>query len=43
MKYCYVTGGIKNLNFHGWLNEATIRRLKNEGCSIKIVSIAKFG
>lgn len=24
LKYCYVTGGIRNLNFHAWLNEITI-------------------
>ena len=37
LKYCYVTGGIKNLNFHAWLSEITIERLKNEGCKIEII------
>lgn len=37
LKYCYVTGGIRNLNFHAWLNEITIERLKNEGCEIEII------
>ena len=37
LKYCYVRGGIKNLNFHAWLSEITIERLKNEGCKIKII------
>lgn len=37
LKYCYVTGGIKNLNFHAWLSGITIERLKNEGCKIKII------
>lgn len=35
LKYCHVFGGIRNLNFHGWLNEITIERLRNEGCKVK--------
>ena len=41
LKYCYVTGGKRNLNFHGWLNEMTIERLINEGCNIKIIKYNK--
>ena len=36
MHYCYVYGGERCLNFHGWLNDMTIERLKNEGCIIEI-------
>ena len=37
LKYCYVAGGIRNLNFHAWLNDKTIERLKNDGCKIEII------
>ena len=37
LKYCYVIGDIRNLNFHAWLSKITIERLKNEGCKIKII------
>lgn len=27
----------KDLNFHGWLNNFTIKRLEKEGCTVKIL------
>ncbi len=36
MHYCYVYGGKRNLNFHGWLNDITIEKLENEGCTVEI-------
>lgn len=36
LHYCYVYGGKRNLNFHGWLNNLTIERLENEGCTVEI-------
>lgn len=36
MHYCYVYGGERCLNFHGWLNGTTIERLENEGCVVEI-------
>lgn len=33
MHYCYIYGGERELNFHGWL---TIERLRNEGCTVEI-------
>lgn len=36
LHYCYVYGGKRNLNFHGWLNNITIKNLKNEGCIVEI-------
>ena len=34
LKYCYVTGGKNNLNFHAWLNYITIEKLITEGCKV---------
>lgn len=36
MHYCYVYGGKRNLNFHGWLNNTTIKSLENEGCTVEV-------
>lgn len=36
MHYCYVYGGKRNLNFHGWLNNTSIERLENDGCTVEI-------
>lgn len=36
MHYCYVYGGKRNLNFHGWLNDITIEKLEDEGCTVEI-------
>lgn len=36
LHYCYVYGGKRNLNFHGWLNNITIKNLKNKGCVVEI-------
>lgn len=36
LHYCYVYGGKRSLNFHAWLSDMTIKRLKSEGCTIKI-------
>ena len=36
LHYCYVYGGKRNLNFHGWLNNATIESLENEGCTVEV-------
>lgn len=36
MHYCYIYGGERELNFHGWLNDMTIERLRNEGCTVEI-------
>lgn len=36
MHYCYVYGGKRNLNFHGWLNYLTIKRLESEGCTVEV-------
>lgn len=41
MYYCYVTGGVNNLNFHTWLATSTIEKLKNDGCKIKKICIRK--
>lgn len=35
MHYCYVYGGKRNLNFHGWLNYLTIKRLEMENEYLK--------
>lgn len=42
LTYCHVVGGIRNLNFHGWLNEKTIERLRNEGCKVKETAKTKL-
>ena len=34
--YCYVYGGKRNLNFHGWLNNVSIERLRSEDCTVEI-------
>lgn len=39
MHYCYVCGGERKLNFHGWLSDITIERLRNEGCTVEIWEI----
>ena len=36
MHYCYVYGGLRNLNFYGWLSNMSIERLRNEGCTVEI-------
>lgn len=36
LHYCYVYGGKRNLNFHGWLNNMTIESLENEGCTVEV-------
>ena len=36
LHYCYVYGGKRNLNFHGWLNNTTIKSLENEGCTVEV-------
>lgn len=36
MHYCYIYGGPRNLNFHGWLNDMSIERLRNEGCTVEL-------
>lgn len=38
MHYCYVYGGKRDLNFHGWLNNFTIERLKKEGCIVETLN-----
>lgn len=38
LKYCYVIGGKDNLNFHAWLSDITITRLKNDGCKVIIIN-----
>lgn len=37
LKFCYVTGGKDNLNFHAWLSDITIQRLKIDGCKVIII------
>ena len=34
--YCYVYGGKRNLNFHGWLSNISIEKLRSEGCTVEI-------
>ena len=34
--YCYVCGGKRNLNFHGWLSNMSIERLRSEDCTVEI-------
>lgn len=34
--YCYVYGGKRNLNFHGWLSNVSIERFRNEDCIVEI-------
>ena len=41
MYYCYVTGGVNNLNFHAWLSTLTIEKLKNDGCHVKKIYTRK--
>lgn len=36
MHYCYVCGGKRNLNFHGWLSNISIETLRSEGCTVEI-------
>ena len=36
MHYCYVYGGKRNLNFHGWLSNMSIERLRSEDCAVEI-------
>ena len=36
LHYCYVYGGKRKLNFHGWLNNMTIESLENEGCTVEV-------
>ena len=36
MHYCYVYGSLRNLNFHGWLSNMSIERLRSEGCTVEI-------
>ena len=36
MHYCYVYGGKRNLNFHGWLSNISIEKLRSEGCTVEI-------
>lgn len=36
MHYCYVYGGKRNLNFHGWLNNMSIEMFESEGCIVEI-------
>jgi len=33
--FCYVTGGIHNFDFHGYLCESDIEYYKNQGCKVK--------
>ena len=35
MYYCYVTGGINNVNFHAWLATESIHKLEKDGCVVK--------
>lgn len=37
LKYCYVTGGENNLNFHACLSYITIRNLIAKGCKVIII------
>lgn len=37
LKFCYVTGGKDNLDFHAWLSDITIQRLKIDGCKVIII------
>lgn len=41
LKYCHVTGGVKNFNFHGWLSEVTINILRSDGCNVKVIKYGK--
>ena len=36
MHYCYVYGGKRNLNFHGWLSNISIEKLRSEYCTVEI-------
>lgn len=42
LKYCYVTGGSKRLNFHSWLSDESIIQLKKDGCNVKIIRYSKY-
>lgn len=37
LKYCYVTSGKNNLNFHAWLSDTTISNLIAEGCNVIVI------
>ena len=36
LKYCHVIGGKDNLDFHAYLSDITIARLKKDGCKVII-------
>lgn len=38
LKFCHVIGGKNNLNFHAYLSDITIQRLKIDGCKVIIIS-----
>ena len=38
LKFCYVTGGKDNLDFHAYLSDITIQRLKLDGCKVTIIN-----
>ena len=36
LKFYHIVGGKNNLNYHAWMNEHSIEKLKNDGCEITI-------
>ena len=36
MHYCYVYGGKRNMNFHCWLSNISIERLRSEDYIVEI-------
>lgn len=38
LKFCYVTGGKNNFDFHAWLSDISIQRLKIDGCRVVILN-----
>lgn len=35
--YCHVYGGQSNLNFHAWIGDMSIKKYKQEGCTVNIL------
>ena len=38
LKFCHVIGGKDNLDYHAWLSDITIQRLKIDGCKVIIIN-----
>jgi hypothetical protein len=39
LKFCHVTGGEHNFDYHAWLSNVTIENLRYAGCKVKIIKL----